>query len=197
VTTVFEHSNSLRETPLEVPDPQWVLANSDCVATADEVQAGIAAVAEAINRDFAGQILRVAPLLNGALPFAGMVLPQLTMPVRVTALQVGRYGLHTRGQDLEWLSPVPDVRDETVLLLDDVLDEGITLTLVRSALLAAGASRVISAVLVEKNPLRSKPIQADYVALTLPDRFLFGMGMDAFGWWRNLPAIHAVREGDH
>ncbi|NBS93319.1 MAG: hypoxanthine phosphoribosyltransferase, partial [Betaproteobacteria bacterium] len=51
------------------------------MATAGEVQAGIAAVAEAINRDFAGQILRVAPLLNGALPFAGMVLPQLTMPV--------------------------------------------------------------------------------------------------------------------
>jgi hypoxanthine phosphoribosyltransferase len=179
---------------VNLPDPQAVLAQSDCLAGAKTVRSAIVSVADCINRDFGNQVLQVCPLLNGSLPFAGLLVPQLRMPLRLNAIQVGRYGFETRGRELEWLSPVPEVKGETVLLLDDLLDEGITATLVRSALLSAGARRVLVAVLAEKNPMRPKPIQADYVALEMPDRFIFGMGMDAFGWWRNLPSIHALRE---
>jgi len=178
-----------------IPDPLAVLANSDCLASADAVRAAVAGLAGRINADLAGRELHVLPLLNGALPFAGMLLPQLAMPLRLSAIQVGRYGRETRGGELQWRSPMPEVRGDTVLLLDDVLDEGVTLHLVRAAVFAAGASRCLTAVLAEKNPQRRKPASADYVALEMPDRFLFGMGMDAFGWWRNLPGIHALREG--
>lgn len=179
---------------VNLPDPQMVLAQSDCLADAATVRAAIDGLAGRINADLGEHVLQVLPLLNGSLPFAGMLLPQLTMPLRLNAIQVGRYGYETRGRELEWLSPIPDVKGQTVLLVDDVLDEGVTITLVRSAILSAGARRCLIAVLAEKNPLRPKPVEADYVALEVPDRFIFGMGMDVFGWWRNLPGIHAMRE---
>jgi len=179
-----------------LPDPQSVLAHSDCLASAETVRLAVAGLARRINADLGDRSLHVLPLLNGALPFAGMLLPQLDMPLRLSAIQVGRYGRETRGGELEWRSPLPRVQGDTVLLLDDVLDEGVTLHLVPAAVFAAGASRCLTAVLAEKNPQRRKPAVADYVALEMPDRFLFGMGMDAFGWWRNLPGIHALREGE-
>ncbi len=179
-----------------IPDPQRVLACSDCLVDTASVQQAIAAVAAAINRDWTGGSLRVLPLLNGALPFAGQLLPLLDMPLRVAALQVGRYGGAERGAELQWHMPLPAVAGEQVLLLDDVLDEGLTLAGVRAAVMAAGARECRVAVLAEKNPARPKPLRADYVGLALPDRFVFGMGMDAWGWWRNLPSIHAVREGE-
>ena len=179
---------------VNVPDPATVLEQSDCLADAETVKSAIARMADRINRDLANEVVLVCPLLNGSLPFAGMLVPQLRMPLRLDAIQVSRYGYETRGKELEWLSPMPDVKGETVLLLDDVLDAGVTITLVRSAILAAGARRCVVAVLTEKNVLRPKPIEADYVALEMPDRYIFGMGMDVFGWWRNLPGIHAMRE---
>ena len=179
-----------------LPDPQAVLAHSDCLASGETVRAAVADVARRINADLGDRELHVLPLLNGALPFAGMLLPQLAMPLRLSAIQVGRYGRETRGGELQWQSPMPTLLGDTVLLLDDVLDEGITLDLVRAAVFAAGASQCLTAVLAEKNPQRRKPASADYVALEMPDRFLFGMGMDAFGWWRNLPGIHALREDE-
>ncbi|MEY3974905.1 MAG: hypothetical protein RIS59_1266 [Pseudomonadota bacterium] len=179
---------------VRAPDPATVLEQSDCLADAETVRAAITRMADRINEDLGNQVVMVCPLLNGSLPFAGMLLPQLKMPLRLDAIQVSRYGFETRGRDLEWLSPMPEVKGETVLLLDDVLDAGVTLTLVRAAVLAAGARRCIVAVLTEKNSLRPKPIEADYVALEMPDRYIFGMGMDVFGWWRNLPGIHAMRE---
>jgi hypoxanthine phosphoribosyltransferase len=179
---------------VNLPDPQTVLAQSDCLADGETVRAAIATLARQINAELGNQVVHVLPLLNGSLPFAGMLVPQLSMPLRLSAIQVGRYGYETRGRDLEWLSPMPDIKGETVLLLDDVLDEGVTITLVRSAVLAAGARRCLIAVLAEKNPMRPKPIEADFVAMEMPDRFIFGMGMDVFGWWRNLPGIHALRE---
>ena len=179
---------------VNLPDPATVLEQSDCLADAETVKAAIARVAERINEDLGNEVVLVCPLLNGSLPFAGMLVPQLKMPLRLDAMQVSRYGYETRGRELEWLSPMPQVKGETVLLLDDVLDAGVTLTLVRSAVLAAGARRCVVAVLTEKNVLRPKPVEADYVALEMPDRYIFGMGMDVFGWWRNLPGIHAMRE---
>ena len=80
----------------------------------------------------------------------------------------------------------------TVLLLDDILDEGITLLAIKERCLALGAKTVLTAVLVEKSLPHTKPMQADFVGLTVPNRYVFGCGMDAYGWWRNLPAIYAL-----
>jgi hypoxanthine phosphoribosyltransferase len=80
-----------------------------------------------------------------------------------------------------------------VLVVDDILDGGETLRAVRDRLLELGAREVFNAVLVEKQLGREKPIRADFVGLRIPDRFVFGCGMDAKGFWRNLPEIRAMK----
>jgi hypoxanthine phosphoribosyltransferase len=88
------------------------------------------------------------------------------------------------------------VAGREVLVLDDVLDEGRTLAAILDKLLTAGASRVLCAVLVDKDIGQAKPAAANFVGLRLPNRYLFGCGMDVSGAWRNLPEIYALREGE-
>jgi hypoxanthine phosphoribosyltransferase len=82
-----------------------------------------------------------------------------------------------------------------VLVLDDILDEGEALAAVRTRILEAGAVGFYTAVLVEKDIGRPKPIAADFVGLRIPNRYVFGFGMDVRGQWRNLPAIYALKDG--
>jgi hypoxanthine phosphoribosyltransferase len=77
-------------------------------------------------------------------------------------------------------------------VLDDILDEGETLSAVRSRILEGGATAFYSAVLADKDLGRPKPITADFVGVRVPDRYVFGFGMDVRGQWRNLPAIYAL-----
>ena len=81
----------------------------------------------------------------------------------------------------------------TVLIVDDILDEGTTLAAIQERVRQLGAAVCYTAVLAEKMNGRKKAAQADFVALTVPDRFVFGFGMDVRGAWRNLPAIYAMR----
>ena len=87
------------------------------------------------------------------------------------------------------------MQDRVVLVLDDILDEGITLAAIRERVMGQGASAFYSAVLAEKDIGRPKPIKADFVGLALPNRYAFGFGMDVYGAWRNLPAIYALKDG--
>ncbi|MNC96294.1 Hypoxanthine-guanine phosphoribosyltransferase [compost metagenome] len=82
-----------------------------------------------------------------------------------------------------------------MLVLDDILDHGETMAVIRQSLLEVGAREFHCAVLVDKRIGKPKPIRADFVGLRIPDRFVFGCGMDAKGYWRNLPEIRAMREG--
>ena len=90
--------------------------------------------------------------------------------------------------------PKSDLTNRTVLLVDDILDEGITLLAIKEKCLELGAKNVLSAVLVEKKLSHTKPIAADFVGLEVPNAYVFGYGMDAYGWWRNLSAIYALNE---
>jgi hypoxanthine phosphoribosyltransferase len=92
------------------------------------------------------------------------------------------------------VAPHTSVKDRVVLVLDDILDEGITLASIRERIMENGAKAFYSAVFANKDISKSKPITADFVGVTLPDRYVFGFGMDIYGSWRNLPAIYAVRE---
>ena len=101
----------------------------------------------------------------------------------------------TEGSRIEWrVAPPEGVRGRAVLVLDDILDGGHTLAAIREKVLALGATSFQCAVLVEKKLARPKPIRADFVGLEIPDRFVFGCGMDAKGFWRNLPEIRAMKE---
>ncbi len=174
--------------------PEQYLQQAELIYSADDVSAAIQQMAAAIRGPFADTQPLVLCVMGGAVFFAGQLLPLLDFPLEFDYVQASRYHNGTSGQHLVWkVSPGENVAGRTVLLLDDILDEGHTLAAVRDKCLAAGAARVVVAVLTEKEIGREKPIEADFVGLRLPDRYVFGCGMDVHGWWRNLPAIYALR----
>ena len=134
-------------------------------------------------------------VMRGSVIFAGQLLPRLEFLLEFDYLDVTRYREETRGGEIAWkVTPGTAVAGRVVLVLDDILDEGQTLAAVKTKLLAAGASRVYCAVFAEKDIGRAKPIAADFVGVHLPNRYVFGFGMDIGGAWRNLPEIYAVKK---
>jgi hypoxanthine phosphoribosyltransferase len=172
-----------------------LLAEADLIVPADAVAAAIARLAGAITLRLQDADPLVLTVMGGGLVFAGQLLPLLAFPLTVDYLHASRYGDVTRGGELAWLAePRSAVAGRVVLVLDDILDEGITLAAIKARLLAQGARECLVAVLSEKELGHEKPVRADFVGLRLPNRYVFGCGMDVKGAWRNLPAIYALRE---
>jgi hypoxanthine phosphoribosyltransferase len=171
------------------------LENSDLIASAEEVQGAVQRLAAEIERALGKRYPLVLAVMGGAVVFAGQILPRLRFPLDFDYVHASRYGAATRGAGIEWRVRPPElVKGRAVLVLDDILDHGETMHAIRNGLLELGAQSVHSAVLVEKNLKIKKPISADFVGLRIPDRFVFGCGMDAKGFWRNLPEIRAMKE---
>jgi hypoxanthine phosphoribosyltransferase len=175
-------------------NPKQILAESEIIYSAEEVTGAINDLASSINNSLAGTLPLVMCVMGGAVVFSGQLLPKLNFPLEFDYVQASRYHNQTSGQQLVWkVEPTKNVLGRTVLLLDDILDEGHTLAAIKVKCLAQGAKEVIIAVLVEKVLNKTKPITADFVGLTVPERYVFGCGMDVYGWWRNLPAIYALK----
>lgn len=176
------------------PDPQQLLDNAELIASAEAVQDTLARLAKEIGTDVGKTFPLVLAVMGGAVVFAGQLLPRLAFPLEFDYLHVTRYRGKTSGGAIEWrVLPGQNVVGRTVLVLDDILDEGETLAAVRDKLLELGAAKVLTAVLTDKQNHLNKPIRADYVGLQVPDRYVFGCGMDVYGLWRNLPAIYALK----
>jgi len=172
---------------------QKLLQHAERIVTAQEVTSAVEKMAEDISRDLKETFPLVLSVMGGAVVFTGYLLPLLHFPLEFDVLKASRYGETTGGGEMRWsLKPKTSVQDRVVLLLDDILDEGETLALISEVLLQDGARQVLTAVLTDKQHGRPKPIAADYIGLTLPDRYVFGCGMDAYGLWRNLPDIYAL-----
>lgn len=174
--------------------PEELLQQAEVIFTEHEVAAVVNKLAVQVTASLADTKPLVLCVMGGAAVFAGQLLPRLNFPLEFDYVQASRYHNGTSGQHLVWkVAPGENVRGRTVLLLDDILDEGHTLAAVRDKCLEAGAAKVLIAVLSEKDLGRPKPLRADFVGLTLPNRYVFGCGMDVYGWWRNLPAIYALK----
>lgn len=174
-----------------------LLAQATEVFDAAAVQAALACMAGQINARFEQEDAPAFPLvlgvMGGAVVFAGQLLTRLSFPLEFDYIHVTRYGAKDHGGRIEWkVEPRADVRGRTVIVLDDILDEGETLAHVQERLLAMGATEVLLAVFADKAIGKSKPARPDYVGLVVPNKFLVGYGMDAYGYWRNLPGIWAL-----
>jgi hypoxanthine phosphoribosyltransferase len=170
------------------------LENSELVASAEEVRSAIQRLAAEIDRALGERYPLVLAVMGGAVVFAGQILPLLRFPLDFDYVHASRYGAATRGAHVEWRVRPPElVRGRTVLVLDDILDHGETMSAIRKRLTELGAQTVYAAVLVEKNLRIAKPASAEFVGLRIPERFVFGCGMDARGLWRNLAEIRAMR----
>jgi hypoxanthine phosphoribosyltransferase len=134
--------------------------------------------------------------MNGGIIPSGQLLPRLQFPLQLDYIHATRYRGGTRGHDLQWLKyPTQSLTGREVLIIDDILDEGMTLAQILDYCRQAGAARVHSAVLADKQRPRSAGglERADFTGLVLPDRYVFGYGLDYHGYLRNAAGIYAVR----
>ena len=179
----------------DIQEIKDILASADVIHTEEEVAAAVSRVA----REITGKLGETNPLLlvvmSGGVPFAGHLMTQLHFPLEFDYLHVTRYGQETSGGALSWrAAPWTPVKGRTVIILDDILDEGLTLAAIVERMKELGARACYTAVATDKLNGKNKPLKADFVALTVPDRFVFGYGMDVRGAFRNLPAIYATKE---
>ena len=171
-----------------------VLHEADLVCSEQEVGRAVERVAVEVSARLADANPLVLSIMGGAVVFTGRLLPLLHFPLELDYLHVTRYDGRTRGSEVRWKAgPRTDIRGRTLLVVDDILDEGDTLAAVRERLLSDGAAAFFSAVFADKDIGRPKPIQADFVGVRVPDRYVFGFGMDINEYWRNLPAVYALK----
>lgn len=173
------------------------LTHSETVVSAAAMDAAYTAMAAQLQQRFSTPALAAEGIvmlcvMRGGLYLAGQLMARLTLPARIDYLQANRYQ-GTHGHEIVWRNtPELSLAGQTVLVLDDILDAGITLAEVVRYCRDAGAAQVVTAVLCEKINGLDKPLQADVVGVHVPDRYVFGCGMDVYGWWRNLPEIRAL-----
>jgi hypoxanthine phosphoribosyltransferase len=183
---------------MNAQDAKKLLADSEVLFTTEEVNAATTRVATQMNRDYADKHPLILSVMGGAVVFSGQLLPQLDFPLDFDIVQVSRYGEKTVGSQLNWrVAPRDNIVGRNVIILDDILDEGITLAAIVDLVKRNGASSVACAVFCVKDYgeeiNNKKPLKAEYVGISVPNRFIFGYGMDVSGAWRNLPAIYAVK----
>jgi hypoxanthine phosphoribosyltransferase len=174
----------------------YALAHSDILFTRDQLDAEIARMGGEIDIALEGEVPVFLTVMHGALVFAGQLALAIRTDLEFDYVHATRYRGETSGADLHWLRrPEVPLRDRTVLLVDDILDEGHTLKAVRDACVEMGAKKVLLAVLCTKrHERRAHGIEADFNGVNLPDRYVFGYGMDYHEQARNLPAIHALKD---
>jgi hypoxanthine phosphoribosyltransferase len=172
-----------------------MLDEAELICPAEEVDGAIARLAGEITARFRDAYPLVLCVMNGALFFCGKLLPQLRFPLHLDYVHASRYGAEIDGRAVRWkVEPGELVKGRAVLVVDDILDAGDTLAAIKAKVVERGATSCHVAVLTDKVTGRAKPIDPDFVGLRIPDRFVFGCGLDAYGSWRNLPAIYALKQ---
>lgn len=175
------------------------LARSELIVGRAELEAAITRMAADIAPDYRGEVPVYLTIMHGGLPFAGQLALELGaqgLDLEFDYLHATRYRGQTSGGELVWKHrPATALYGRRVLLVDDILDEGFTLQAVRQWCLEQGATDVrIAALAVKQHDRRVPGIDADYQGVEVPDRYVYGYGMDYHEQGRNLPAIHALKD---
>lgn len=174
---------------------QQIANNADLLHSESEVEAAIDKMAENINLFLVERNPLLLCVMNGGIVLGGKLLTRLNFPLTLDAINASRYRNQTQGGEIDWIqTPRTELKGRTVLLVDDILDEGLTLSAIYDYCREQGASSIYSAVLVNKNLGYAKPIQADFVGLEVENRYIFGYGMDYKGYLRNAAGIYACKE---
>lgn len=177
---------------------ELVVAGAQKLFSQAQVQRALARMAGEINQRLpADEPVVVLGIMNGALVTLGELLTQLQFPLELDYVQATRYGLGETGGLLEWQRcPQVSLAGRLVLIVDDILDQGITLEAIVVYCRKAKTRAVYTAVLTRKQLPFAPAIEADFVALEVPDCYVFGYGMDYQGLWRNAPGIYSAPLAD-
>jgi len=181
---------------MDICEAKQTLEDADLVVEADSITEAINRMAKEITGKLKDQNPVAVCVMNGGLIFSGQLLTKLCFPLEVDYVHATRYGQNMSGCNIKWQArPQASIKGRTVLLLDDILDEGVTLACIAEYCRQQGAAQVFTAVLVDKRHNRKSPLlpKADFTGIETEDRFLFGYGMDYKGYWRNAPGIYAAK----
>ncbi len=172
-----------------------VKSSADLLHNEAEVESAIDKMAEKINYLLSDRDPVFLCVMNGGVVIAGKLLTRLTISCTFDAINASRYNNGTSGGDIQWIQkPETNLKDRTVLIVDDILDQGLTLEAIVNYCMDQGATSVYTAVLINKKLDHKKPIIADFVGLEVENRYLFGYGMDYKGYLRNAAGIYACKD---
>jgi hypoxanthine phosphoribosyltransferase len=174
---------------------EQLMQQSELLYDLSAIEQALDSVAEQLNRDYAELNPLLLCVLNGAVMTLGYLSARLRFPMEQDYIHASRYGDKTVGGELSWkAAPQTALANRHVLLIDDIYDEGVTLAALREHCEQAGASSVRCMVLADKQHDKKHGPRPEYIGLSVPDRYVFGFGMDYEGYWRNLPSIYALKE---
>jgi hypoxanthine phosphoribosyltransferase len=166
---------------------------AECLHDETAVRTAVARLARDVSTTLAGRNPLLLCPMTGGVVLAGQLLPLLDFPLEFDYVHATRYEGALSGGEVKWkVIPSTSLAGRHVLIVDDILDRGLTLAALVAFCQAENAASVHTLVLVEKQCRREAAIEADFVGLAAPDRYLFGWGMDYKGYLRNVPGIYAV-----
>jgi hypoxanthine phosphoribosyltransferase len=174
---------------------QNVLENSDLLFDLVDIDRALTALSEEINLAYASLNPLLLVVMNGSVMTSGHLLPKLNFPLELDYIHATRYGDKTVGGEVDWChQPLTDLKDRHILLVEDIFDEGVTLDVLRTYCERAGAASVKCVCLLDKDHVNKQGTLPEYIGLQVPNRYVFGFGMDYKGYWRNAPGIYAVKD---
>ena len=176
-------------------DIEKVLEEADLLYNKDQVERCLDNMAAEITEKLSESNPVLLCIMTGGIVPTGMLLPRLNFPLQLDYVHATRYSGDTVGREITWLrSPHIELKDRAVLVIDDILDKGITLSCIIEECKNHQAAEVYSAVLVDKETKRESTIaKANFTGLNVPDRYVFGYGMDYKDYLRNGDGIYAVK----
>lgn len=185
-------NNSINNIKLE--DIYKVLSHADCLWSADRLQSVYDELSRQISNDLAKDNPLVLCVMNGGLFLTAELLQRMDFLLQLDYVHATRYQGEIEGGQMQWVHfPVESIKGRHVLIVDDILDIGITLKEIQAACSQAGAINVKSVVLtVKQHDRRVEGVSADYIGVEVEDRYVFGCGMDYKTYFRNLTSIYAV-----
>ena len=161
----------------------------------ERLQQRIVELGTEISRDYEGQDLLLVCILRGGIVFLVDLMRSITVPHTLDFMAVSSYGIgarNTTGQARITLDLNTDIRGRNVLLVEDIIDSGFTLEAVLGFLESRHPKSLKVCVLLDKAERRQTEIPIDYSGFVIPDKFIFGYGLDVDEYYRNLPFIAAL-----
>ncbi|WP_317928713.1 hypoxanthine-guanine phosphoribosyltransferase [Halioxenophilus sp. WMMB6] len=177
-------------------EAEQALASAIVVHSEEVIEQALNDMAAKINEDYKNRCPLILCVMNGGLIATARLVSKLTMPLEIDYIHATRYNNGTTGAALSWLAePKISLEGRDIIIVDDILDEGVTLQALIKFCNEKGANSTVTAILARKVHDRCVDNQlGDYVGVDVPDKYVFGCGMDYKGFFRNLPAIFAIKE---
>jgi hypoxanthine phosphoribosyltransferase len=170
--------------------PRWGKEVERILITEARIARRVRGLAREIERDFRGREMVVVSLLSGTVMFLADLIRHLSLPLRLDFMGVSSYGVGTESGELVFNRELRlDMRGRDVLLVDDILDTGRTMSRVLPRLRALKPRRIRICVLLDKPARRVEKVKADYIGFVIPDKFVVGYGLDFAERYRNLPFV--------